>query len=36
LLGEIRMLGGRVGVLRTHAPSLQDVFLHLTGRMLRE
>jgi ABC-2 type transport system ATP-binding protein len=36
LLGEIRMLGGRVGELRTHAPSLQDVFLHLTGRMLRE
>ena len=36
LLSRIREAGGHVGDLRVHSPSLHSVFIHLTGRELRE
>ena len=36
MLGELRASGCRVADLEIEAPSLQAVFLHLTGRELRE
>ncbi|NJL27998.1 MAG: hypothetical protein HC897_08900 [Thermoanaerobaculia bacterium] len=36
ILAEIRNRGGAVTDLRVEAPSLHAVFLHLTGRELRE
>ena len=36
LLTEIERAGGSVEDLRIEAPSLQAVFIHLTGRELRE
>jgi ABC-2 type transport system ATP-binding protein len=36
LLSRIREAGGQVGELHVHSPSLHAVFIHLTGRELRE
>jgi ABC-2 type transport system ATP-binding protein len=36
LLNRIRQCGGRVCDLDVHPPSLHSVFIHLTGRELRE
>ncbi|MEN0109720.1 MAG: ABC transporter ATP-binding protein [Planctomycetota bacterium] len=36
LLGELASTGGEVRDVEVHAPNLQAVFLHLTGRELRE
>ena len=36
LLGAIRSAGAEVDDLRIEAPTLQAVFIHLTGRELRE
>jgi len=36
LLAEIASRGGRLSALTTHHATLEDVFLHLTGRSLRD
>ena len=36
LLNRIRESGGQVSDLDVHPPSLHSVFIHLTGRELRE
>ena len=36
LLTRIRESGGQVSDLDVHPPSLHSVFIHLTGRELRE
>ena len=35
LLGELRRQGAQLTELRTHSATLEDVFVHLTGRDLR-
>ncbi|MEX2272634.1 MAG: ABC transporter ATP-binding protein [Vicinamibacterales bacterium] len=36
LLGAISQSGGRLTLLNTHTATLEDVFMHLTGRHLRD
>ena len=36
LLGELRRRGAQLTELRTHSPTLEDVFVSLTGRRLRD
>ena len=36
LLAEVGRRGARIGSLRTHEATLEDVFVHLTGRGLRD
>jgi ABC-2 type transport system ATP-binding protein len=36
LLGELRRQGAQLTELRTHSPTLEDVFVSLTGRRLRD
>jgi ABC-2 type transport system ATP-binding protein len=36
LLGELRSRGAQLTELRTHSPTLEDVFVSLTGRRLRD
>jgi ABC-2 type transport system ATP-binding protein len=36
LLGELRRQGAQLSELRTHSASLEDVFVSLTGRQLRD
>jgi ABC-2 type transport system ATP-binding protein len=36
LLGELRRHGAQLTELRTHSPTLEDVFVSLTGRRLRD
>jgi ABC-2 type transport system ATP-binding protein len=36
LLGRVREAGGEIGDVEVRAPSLHSVFIHLTGRELRE
>ena len=36
LLGRIEVAGGRIADVHVEAPTLQSVFIHLTGRELRE
>jgi ABC-2 type transport system ATP-binding protein len=36
LLGRVREAGGEVGDIEVKTPSLHSVFIHLTGRELRE
>jgi len=36
LLGELQRQGARLLTLTTHQATLEDVFVHLTGRMLRD
>ena len=36
VLSRIREAGGQVSDLEVHSPSLHAVFIHLTGRELRE
>jgi ABC-2 type transport system ATP-binding protein len=36
LLAELRQQGAQLTELRTHSPTLEDVFVSLTGRHLRD
>jgi len=36
LLGELRRQGAQLTELRTHSATLEDVFVSLTGRHLRD
>lgn len=36
VLGQLETDGARLEALRTHQPTLEDVFVHLTGRELRD
>jgi ABC-2 type transport system ATP-binding protein len=36
LLGELRRQGAQLSELRTHSATLEDVFVSLTGRQLRD
>jgi ABC-2 type transport system ATP-binding protein len=36
ILGRVEQVGGTIVELRTHTPTLEDVFVSLTGRRLRE
>jgi ABC-2 type transport system ATP-binding protein len=36
LLAELRREGTQLTELRTHSPTLEDVFVSLTGRHLRD
>jgi ABC-2 type transport system ATP-binding protein len=36
LLGELRRQGAQLAELRTHSATLEDVFVSLTGRHLRD